>query len=505
MAHIGKIACHHPSVEPNPNHDVYGITYAPPGAQSQSDLLTIDKVIYLSQADVTAILNLSTDAERLAYIQDSAHRVWELQNKTLIAGSDFVAIEYVPPTDITVNSIAIFTASGSNIQQTSVSLIVMHESGLPISTGVTSTFEHTTLYGLEGNKQICNSFNYFTMYGGQKYYIIFEGTNHDFYPAYFQDSEGNYKLYSNNQAAAQSSNCFKYWGLEPSSPPKYIGNLSTSEGIFGLATGSWFMWLNGYGAGISRWRMYRRTNVGSQYTFQGIVGDSPDNQTVFLYRHAVQLIQKGPTGDFIWYCQSTPNIELKSGAIYTKEQSGSTQYTAANTIAVEVPESGGNDRFTEIANIFKGLKQKTYVITAGGNTHYRVMGGYLMSLKSGYTNMVTDDPLTAFPASPQTNEIYYLSNSISGISYTAMYLYNGSGWTVINYDNYTTYLNTQTIDTLLTKVGEASEFLEEAKVNSNTVDVDEIFKTFFLVQNTDTPVPMYSDRKYYLEINGQEV
>ena len=86
-----------------------------------------------------------------------------------------------------------------------------------------------------------------------------------------------------------------------------------------------------------------------------------------------------------------------------------------------------------------------------------------------------------------------------------MYLYNGSGWTAVNYDNYTTYLNAQTIDTVLTKVGEASEFLEEAKANGNTVDVANIFQTFFLEQNTDTPVPMYTDRKYYLEINGQEV
>ena len=491
MAYRGKIACHFPNHNP-PNYDVNDIKFLPVGG-TVNDILPIDKVYALpAGASVSSVSDLEQ------YV------VWEKISKVLVAGNDFVAFEYIPPADITLSSISIFTASGTNINQTSVSLIIMHESGLPIATSTTSTFTHMTLYGLEGNKQTCSSFNYRKLYGGQKYYIIFEGSNHDFYPAYFQASSGNYKIYTNNQASYQSSNCFKYWDLEPSSPPKYIGNLTTSQGIFSLSPGSWFMWLNGYGAGISRWRMYRRTNVGSQYTFQGIVGDSPDNQTDFAYRHAVQLIQKGPTGDFIWYCQETPNVRLKSGAIYTKEQSGTTQYTQGNTIAVDVPQSDDN-RLTEIVNIFKGLKQKTYCITAGGNYHYRPMGGYLMSLKSGYTNMATDDPLTAFPASPQTNGIYYLSNSISGISNTAMYLYNGSGWTAINYDNYTTYLNTQTVDTLLTKVGEASEFLEEAKVNGNTVDVDQIFQTFFLVQNTDTPVPMYTDRKYYLEINGQEV
>ena len=493
MAYRGKIACHFPNHTPSSNYDVDDIQFLPVGG-TVNDILPIDKVYALP---VGASVSSVSDLEQ--------YLVWEKISKVLAAGTDFVAIEYIPPEDITLSSISIFTASGTNINQTSVSLIIMHESGLPIATSTTSTFTHMTLYGLEGNKQTCTSFNYRKLYGGQKYYIIFEGSNHDFYPAYFQSSTGNYKIYTNNQASSQYSNCFKYWDIEPSSPPKYIGNLTTSEGIFSLTSGSWFMWLNGYGAGISRWRMYRRTNVGSQYTFQGIVGDSPDNQKAFQYRNAVQLIQKGPTGDFIWYCQSTPNVTLNSGAIYTKEQSGTTQYTAANTIAVDVPDTGGNNRFPEIVNIFKGLKQKTYCITAGGNYHYKPMGGYLMSLKSGYTNMATEDPLTALPDSPQANGIYYLSNSIGEISNTAMYLYTGNGWTVINYDNYTTYLNTQTVDTLLTKVGEASEFLEEVKVNGNTVDVDQIFQKFFLVQNTDTPVPMYTDRKYYLEINGQEV
>lgn len=492
MAYRGKIACHFPDHSPS-NYDVNDIQFLPVGG-TVNDILPIDKVYALpAGASVSSVSDLEQ------------YLVWEKISKVLVAGNDFVAFEYIPPADITLNSISIFTASGTNINQTSVSLIIMHESGLPIATSTTSTFTHMTLYGLEGNKQTCSSFNYRKLYGGQKYYIIFEGSNHDFYPAYFQASSGNYKIYTNNQASSQSGNCFKYWDIEPSSPPKYIGNLTKSEGIFSLTTGSWFMWLNRYGAGISRWRLYRRTNVGSQYTFQGIVGDSPDNQTIFEYRHAVQLIQKGPTGDFVWYCQDTPNVRLKSGAIYTKEQSGFIQYTAANTIAVDVPDIGGNDRFPEIVNIFKGLKQKTYCITAGGNYHWHTVSGYLMSLKSGYTNMATDDPLTALPDSPQANGIYYLSNSISGISNTAMYLYTGNDWTVINYDNYTTYLNTQTVDTLLTKVGEASEFLEEVKVNGNTVDVDQIFQTFFLVQNTDTPVPMHTDRKYYLEINGQEV
>ena len=43
MAHIGKIACHFPGYEPNPNHDVEDIKFLPPGG-TVNGLLHIKKV-----------------------------------------------------------------------------------------------------------------------------------------------------------------------------------------------------------------------------------------------------------------------------------------------------------------------------------------------------------------------------------------------------------------------------------------------------------------------------
>ena len=225
------------------------------------------------------------------------------------------------------------------------------------------------------------------------------------------------------------------------------------------------------------------------------------------------MIQKGPTGDFIWYCQggTIPHLNLDSGTIYTKQQSGSVQYTSDNTIAVDVDNDNSSERLVSIANVFKGLTQKPYVITAGGDHYYKVMGGYLFSLKSGYTNGFTDEPLTELPSNPQSNCIYYLSNTISGINYTGAYLYNGS-WNLLTYGNdntnisgiITDCLDVKTIDTVLTKVGTNSQFLESVKdANNNDIQVPYTLQSFFL--NNDTPVPMKTDRKYYLKINGMEI
>jgi hypothetical protein len=139
------------------------------------------------------------------------------------------------------------------------------------------------------------------------------------------------------------------------------------------------------------------------------------------------------------------------------------------------------------------------------------MGGYLISLKSGYTNGFTDEPLTELPTNPQSNCIYYLSNAISGINDTGAYLYNGS-WNLLTFGNdnvnisgiITDCLDFKAVDTVLTKVGTNSEFLENVKdTNNNNISVPYTLQSFFL--NGETAVPMKTDRKYYLKINGTEI
>ena len=423
--------------------------------------------------------------------------IWLRDQPNLIAGNSNVAIEFVPKQDTILSSISIFTASGNNQTQTSVRVSVVHESGLGVSKGTSDTVSTTTLYGLNGYKHTITYLNNNKLFKGQKYYIIYQGTsNDDFYPAYF-DETGNYK---NNITIQSDIEIDRYYSIETGTDATFFGVLTNSMPIFSMQTGQWFAWANGYGAGLSKYRMYRRTNVGSQYTFEGVVG-YPDQSPEFKYPQAVQLIEKSQIGDFIWYCQQQCPPNLTHGDIYTKYKSSGTIYTTANTIAVDVDnETDPGTQYFSLAKIFYGLTQKNYIITGGGNYHYHRMGGYVMSIKSPYISKITStEPLTTEPSNKQTNEIYYLSNSISGINNTAPYLWNGSSWQVINYDNFGTYLNySELSQEVLTRVGSNSDLLEEIKINGNTVDVDWTCQGCF-----DASVD--TTKKFYLEINGQEV
>lgn len=483
MAHTGKIGFHFPA-RGNPNLDTYDIKFLPAGstASTINDFQQVNKV-YAIPAGVT----ITSVADLQNYV------VWELTS-SLIAGDQNVAIEYVPSVDTVIGSIAIFSASGNNQTQTTVKVHVIHESGLSVSNGTVSTAQVAEIGGLNGYKHICSSLNNNTLYAGQKYYIIFEGSSSsDFYPAYYETA-GNYRA---DITSRGSSEIERYYQIEPSSPAKFVGLLYNTQSIFSLPSGKWFAWGNGYGAGLSKYRMYRRTDVGSQYRFEGVIG-YPDQSPEFTYEYAQALISKSNIGDFIWYCQITTMSNIVFGDIYTKAKTSGTVYTSSNTIAVNVTQSGDGG-YIALYNILYGLTQKTYVITGGGNFYWQRLGGYVMSLKSGYTNKVTDNPYVVFPSNPQNGEIYYLSNSISGINTTGVYVYDNGNWTILGYNNFTNYLNYAEVGVeVLTRVGSNREFLEEVKVNNNTVDVPNENQLLFDTETTTT-------RKYYLEINGRSV
>lgn len=426
---------------------------------------------------------------------------YEITSDKLVAGDKTVAIEYIPSENITLQQLEMFVASGNNVGQTNIRLTIFHESGIPLISSNVCTSQNGYMYGINGQVKTCTTFNNYLLYGGQKYYIVLEGSNTgDFYPAYFQGKSGNYKDFSCNY---DYTNDCKYYLVEPGPTPKYYGNLDTSMPVFGLETGRWFMWLNGYGAGLTRWFLYRRTVVGEQYQFQGIIGTSPDAYIAFDYTCAMQLISKGPTGDFIWYVNqpSHPRLGLERTSIYTKFQQNGPQYTTENTNAVLV----NYDRTDSLVKIIKGLYDKSFVITASGNYDDITFDGCLLSLKSGYISAITsDEPLTELPAAPQENHIYYLSNQITSISTTGAYVYSNNTYTLIDVNNYQTYLNYAGLNEVLTKVGANSEFLEYVKdTNNNNISVPHTLQSFFL--NGETPVPMKTDRKYYLKINGTEI
>ena len=197
----GKIGCHFPDrTGVNPNFDVKRIVYSQDGVLANAK--EIEKVYYISPAAATAIAAKSTHEERMAELAKWLvwQRYWEVQ-RTLVAGDKCVAIEYVPANNITVNSIEIFTTSSQG-DNNNARVRIMHESGIYVGAlNSDNGPDVATEYSLQGYKRYVNNVGV-SLIGGNRYYIVY---NHDdaspgqntFWPAYFQNENGNYKEYYN--------------------------------------------------------------------------------------------------------------------------------------------------------------------------------------------------------------------------------------------------------------------------------------------------------------------
>lgn len=494
MAHSGKIAfsfpVHGSSSQGSGNFDTVDIKYLPPNASSSSDLKRVTAVYYLPP-NFSGSIQLS-DLPNLL--------VWKWMNASLVAGDHNVAIEYIPSVDTVLNSVSIFTASGNNQTTTSGKLRVVHESGLCVSGDSGDVVEtNVTIHGLTGTKHTMSNLQNNTLYAGQKYYIVYNGTSaSDYYPAYFSGVSGNYK---DNIAITQDNfETTKYYQVEPGPTPKWVAVLTDSMPIFHLTEGQWFIWNGSASVGMNRYRAYRRTSVGTQYQFAGIIGDPSVQGDRFLLSYAEALVGKPYNSEFIWYVGANEQLGTTYGDIYSK----SLNCNSSNTAVADTSDESSNERYVALANILYGFGiGKTYVISGNGQLYYNRVSGYLYTLKSGYTSKITSlTPLTSVPTNPQVNEIYYLSQSISSINQTAAHVFLGNGnWSAITFDNFGTYLDYGNfVDKgLLTRVGSNSDLVEEVRTDSGSVDVQ--YGYHEMVDDTTGS----NDKKYYLEINGHEV
>lgn len=119
----------------------------------------------------------------------------------LVAGDKLVAIEYVPTNDITVNSIEIYTTSNQG-DNNNARVRIMHESGVYVGAlNSDNGPDAANIYHLSGYKRYVNNTS-ISLIGGNRYYVVY---NHDdaspgqntYWPAYFQNENGNYKEYYN--------------------------------------------------------------------------------------------------------------------------------------------------------------------------------------------------------------------------------------------------------------------------------------------------------------------
>ena len=416
--------------------------------------------------------------------------------KVLVAGDTSVAIQYKPTADISVTDIGIFTAE--SITTRTAKIKVFHESGLCVAAvdgDVKTTGE--TLYELVGDKRD-TVINATTLYAGQTYYIIYYGgQNSDwdkkFYPAYFQNSSGKgvYKEYYNNLNAndftitdvSENSQNFK--------PSMFVGVFNLIETIFDLKENSWFSWYSGQSQvqNMKNGDLYKRTNVGSSYTFSGIVGNQTEYNHDLSKEDMIKLIGLPYNSMFVW---CVTNIQgITNNNIYAKVE----DTWNAPTVTYDGPDGTNNtDLLPGLVALYaanQGTTGNNLALCLSGVAYqHQYKAGSTIKLVSGVRNFVSSTtPETTLPANPQNGDVHYFAEGVYGNA--GIYVYDGNGWFAPNmYYRSPLENGSESIADWLTLVGTTEDFL--TKVGS-VPDVN------FLAADENT------SRKYYLKINGNEV
>lgn len=464
MAYRGKIACHFPDQTPS-NYDVNDIQFLPVGG-TVNDILPIDKVYALpAGASVSSVSDLEQ------------YLVWEKILKVLISGNQHVAIEYIPTQDISVTDIGIFTNENSTGRTPRIK--IFHESGLCVAfTNGDIQTTNQEVYELSGSNHDA-VIQATTLKAGQKYYIVYSpgyGSGNTFYPAYFQNTNGNYKVYENESENIQVFDISE--NAQYLKPSKYKGIMTNSMGIFTFSTNDWFVWMGSTQTGMTQGQVYRRTDVGEDWTFTGIIGD-PANYHTITSDDLSNLLSKDDESDFIWYVDAVPG--MNRGEIWGKPEGFDPHLVDLSTYSNE----GEKEAF-----VAYNLTQYADVMISKGTLWYSDAIGYTLFLKDGYKSGVTSmTPLTAKPTNPVEKTLYYLIASEAGYHMNIVCVYENGNYTVIDDRNITNYFKYESLSSSLEKIGTNQDLLE-ALYNADYT---------FLNATVNT------DKKFYLKLNGNEV
>ena len=442
--------------------DTYRIVFQTPNGTQEE----IEKVFYLPPGG-------DPDTDLLL--------VWRRYfERTLLAGDMLVAIEYIPTNDITVQTIEIFTTSNqgnSNLARVKI----LHESGLYIAAfNADNGPDAATEYGLSGYKRYVNNQNVL-LKAGKKYYIVYQHDNESpgenaYWPAYFQNENGNYKEYSNNRDEVTTTDI--------SSLGAYIGETSDLTVVFNLSENDFFVW-SGSTSTMAQ-ALFIRSNKGNGTTYKGELGVSSGN----IRGQDVQAFAAMSINDS--FRLMPQNTGIDSGTFMYKSNptpSNTTDYGSQSTAALR------------LALLLMNIKTNTstFCISGASNWEYGWNAvdfiGYAFAMASGYSSQITSlIPLDTLPANPVNGGLYLLQNGlVSGMHADSICVYNGS-WTVIHdYDNISTYFNRTYITSYMTVIGTVSDLLkQEIKGEGN-------------ISSSLRSATLGTTRKYYLKINGNEV
>lgn len=397
----------------------------------------------------------------------------------LLAGSQNVAIEYVPTEDITVNSIEIFTSQTASASSGRIK--ILYENGLFVG-AIDGNNEDvsTERYNLTGRPRTVSNVGV-TLYADKKYYIVFQDVlDATYYPTYFQNETGNYKVYANTTAASQITIYPDAASLKATIGHDENLNNTYRDEILKLNANEKFLW-GGYPQQETNPKTPAMVSNGI-YNRETLTGSYAGKKTTLAG------IVSTPNGD---YCLiDADDIGFTNGGVYR------------NTGNLPTFTEFNFDSYTSLSQDEKqimyiaSLNNTTLLVTSVNSwvAYYDVRG--LNKFKTGYTSdieIVNNAPSarTTEPDNPTDKCFYYLNTSTHS---SGLYLYENSTYTAIH-------------------------LWDTGGVFSNYIDISQIVDYFtvinfstiisFVTQTsyayTFTHTTLSTDKKFYLKINGKEV
>lgn len=547
MAYSGKIAFNLTNVG-KVNYDCMDIKFLPANANtptSINDFVQVNKV-YAIPAGVT----VTSIADLQNYV------VWELINKTLVAGTLTVCIEYVVPngendTDINLSSFGIFTADSES--STTVNVGIFHESGIVVYKSNVDNIDHNTSekYGLTGERRLVQSISNVVLKKGLKYYIQYTNTNNSFKPAYFSEGSGNYLNWRHGslqqKSVADLNSVTKYLGVVSNVATwlaasenalmicdNGLDSLSNSDAYIrnNLCNGASIIGQNGQTLPAAEKDKILKLNtndgfmyIGNNYSESDV--DILQNQRIYIKNSqldntkykGIKTTAKGILDDLIMYDYCIYSGSSVAGGLI--QDNRIYQKTADIDVKEEYQCAGSNmTDALSILDLSYNASGDNKSVATNGYLYWSDITGNVYTLKSGYVPKLNKQSgsfvgyASTEITSGSAGDLFYITTTgyvplINASVYeTGLFYYDGNGLTL-----YCTGNSKNNFDSLFTIVS-MSDAVQEIKLSGKvdklgtTGQLIELVKTHYdgaYISNNLRGETVQTDKKFYLEINGREV
>jgi hypothetical protein len=528
----GKIGHLYPDYAGDGRFDTTNIIYCADGTTATSAL--VEKVYYIPPGVTSLTIN---DLPQYGVWR----RYWENPpaQLELVRGSDGVLIEYIPSSNITLNSFGIFEDNG-NTSFTNDNFRIFNEAGIQLAFLGTGTVisNEVVKYGLTGHIRTGNMGSV-QLEAGKKYYFLFQTDTYNSSnatPAMFYDEEGiirqTYTAVSDTQ-----TDTYNLTGLN--NDLGYIGGTTAISEFITSNNGDYMTW----NTAASDATAYNQFNANTVYVrSDSLTGLTGDYVGKIGYQDQYEPILEIDTDDmFAWdgYGTSLSNVML-----YQKNNVlDSTKYISNVDNISKVLSADINSNFVYRPSNYDGIltighiyKKNFNAVNAFNTSRMNDEAFAELLLNSGFSGN-TDEifstvgfcgwgqnsilsrtgigsveftDLTPVNATAVTNKVddglYYLSGTwedpvkVRGVYY---YEQSSDSFKVLFDKNYTSDLtNINRFVTSSTISAKCTDYDVTALVTEMNPNLMMAASAYVQPEFTETT---FGNARYYLEINGQEV